>query len=114
MMMSAMRSLSVFSGRWDALNNAARFCMPWDFYALCMQYALYVARTARGCGVRTEVDVIGHGVGAGLRLAAKKQIQFALIVGEDEQRRRLVTVRDLMTGEEKRVSLESFAGQVLG
>jgi histidyl-tRNA synthetase len=76
------------------------------------QYALHVAHTARRCGVRTEVDVTGHGVGAGLRLATKKQIHFALIVGEDEQRRGLVTVRDLVTGEEQRVSIESIAQQV--
>ena len=80
---------------------------------LDMQYALYVAQTARSYGIRTEVDVTGHGVAAGLRLATKKQIQFALIVGEDEQRRGLVTVRDLMTGEEQRVSNESVAQQVL-
>src|SRR5439155_16668563 len=70
-----------------------------------MPYALYVARAARSRGVRTEVDVTGHGVGAGLRLAAKKQLQFALIVGEDEQRKGLVTVRDLVRGEEQRMSI---------
>jgi ATP phosphoribosyltransferase regulatory subunit len=80
---------------------------------LDMQYALHVAQTARSYGIRTEVDVTGHGVAAGLRLATKKQIQFALIVGEDEQRRGLVTVRDLMTGEEQRVSNESVAQRVL-
>jgi histidyl-tRNA synthetase len=74
-----------------------------------MAYALHVARTARGRGVRTEVDVTGHAVGAGLRSATKKQIRFALIVGEDEQRKGLVTVRDLETGEEQRVSIESVA-----
>jgi histidyl-tRNA synthetase len=57
--------------------------------------------------------VTGHGVGAGLRLATKKQISFALIVGEDEQRGGLVTVRDLVTGEEQRVNIESAAWQVL-
>jgi ATP phosphoribosyltransferase regulatory subunit len=78
-----------------------------------MPYALRVAHAARACGVSTEVDVTGHGIGAGLRLATKKQISFALIVGEDEQRKGLVTVRDLVRGEEQKVSLEAVAQQVL-
>ncbi len=77
-----------------------------------MPYALSIAQIARRCGVRTEVDVTGHGVGAGLRLATKKQMQFALIVGEDEQQKGLVTVRDLVRGEEQRMSIESVVQQV--
>jgi histidyl-tRNA synthetase len=62
----------------------------------------------------TEVDVTGHGVGAGLRLAVKKQMRIALIVGEDERRAGTVTVRDLATGEESVSSVESIASQKLG
>src|SRR6266702_3792112 len=64
-------------------------------------YALRVARFARARGVRTEVDVNGHGVGAGLKLAAKNQVRLALIVGDDEQRDNVVTLRNLDTGEEQ-------------
>ena len=64
-------------------------------------YALQVARSARARGVRTEVDVNGHGVGAGLKLAAKNQVRLALIVGDDEQRDNVVTLRKLDTGEEQ-------------
>ncbi|HEX3640355.1 MAG TPA: His/Gly/Thr/Pro-type tRNA ligase C-terminal domain-containing protein, partial [Ktedonobacteraceae bacterium] len=66
-----------------------------------LPYALQVAHTARSLGVRTEVDVADHGVSAGLRLAARRQIRLALIVGEDERRQGVVTVRDLVTGEEQ-------------
>ena len=65
-----------------------------------MPYALSVARSVRAGGLRTEVDVTGHGVGAGLRQAVKKQMRLALIVGEDERQAGTVTVRDLATGEE--------------
>lgn len=71
-----------------------------------MPYALLVARSARASGLQTEVDVMGHGVGAGLRLAVKKQMRLALIVGEDERRAGTVTVRDLLTGEEQVSSVE--------
>src|SRR6266699_3231938 len=64
-------------------------------------YALQVARSVRAGGVRTEVDVNGHGVGAGLKLAAKNQVRLALIAGDDEQRENVVTLRNLDTGEEQ-------------
>src|SRR5712692_2960175 len=70
-------------------------------------YALQVARSARARGVRTEVDVNGHGVGAGLKMAAKNQVRLALIVGDDEQRDNVVTLRNLDTGEEQ---VLDFAG----
>ncbi len=73
-----------------------------------LSYALRVAQAARTHGIQTEVDVTGHGVAAGLKLANKKYIRLALIVGEDEQRNSMITVRDLMTGEEQIVTLSSL------
>ena len=73
-----------------------------------MPYALQVARLTRASGMYTEVDVTTHGVGAGLRLASKRQIPLALIVGEDEQRQGMVTVRDLVTGEEQVTTVEAL------
>jgi histidyl-tRNA synthetase len=73
-----------------------------------MAYALQVARVARARGIATEVDVSGHGVGAGLKLAAKKHARLALIVGEDERRAGLVTVRDLDARSEQRLPVESI------
>src|SRR5215469_11298987 len=64
-------------------------------------YALQVARSIRSRGVRTEVDVNGHGVGARLKVAAKNQVRLVLIVGDDEQRDNVVTLRNLDTGEEQ-------------
>src|SRR5437588_4378947 len=71
-------------------------------------YALKVARSARAQGLQTEVDVTGHGVGAALKLANKRQIRLALIVGEDERQAGTVTVRNLETGEERSSCIESL------
>ena len=70
-----------------------------------MPYALQVAHSARVHGMRTEVDVTGHGVGAGLKLAAKKHIPLALIVGENERQANVVTVRNLEKAEERVLSV---------
>ncbi|HEV2662016.1 MAG TPA: ATP phosphoribosyltransferase regulatory subunit, partial [Ktedonobacteraceae bacterium] len=77
-------------------------------------YAVQVAREARANGMRTEIDVSGHGVGAGLKNAAKRQMRLALIVGEDEQRQGKVTVRDLVTGEEQIAQIATVAERVQG
>ena len=74
-----------------------------------MPYALHIARIARSSGIPIELDVTGHGVSAGLKQASKKNIPLALIVGEDERQRNVVTVHNLMTGEEQVVSSESLA-----
>jgi ATP phosphoribosyltransferase regulatory subunit len=79
-----------------------------------LSYALQVAQLARAHGVRVEVDVTGHGVGAGLKQASRRRIQLALIVGEDERRGERVTVRNLETGEEQSALLSTFASRVLG
>ncbi len=77
-------------------------------------YALQVARQARAQGMRTEVDISGHGVGAGLKMASKKQIRLALIVGEEEQHKEMVTVRDLSTGEERISPIDALTQKVEG
>jgi len=78
-----------------------------------MPYALQVARQLRSQGIRTEVDVVGNGVGASLKVAAKKQIPLALIVGEDEQQKGVVTVHDLVTGEDQVAHIEMLVDRVL-
>lgn len=79
-----------------------------------LPYALQIARSARTSGVRVETDVTGHGVGAGLRLAARKQVRFALIVGDDEQQANLVTLRDLATGTERILDSALLAHSISG
>jgi len=77
-------------------------------------YALQVARSVRKAGVRVEVDVTDHGVSGGLRQAAKKHIQLALIVGDNEQRGNVVTVRDLTTRQERVLDIQSLLCYIAG
>ncbi len=77
-----------------------------------VSYALLVARSARAQGIQTEVDVTGHGVGAGLKQAAKKQLRLAFIVGESEQQAGTVTVRNLETCEERHTTLQTLVEQI--
>lgn len=72
-----------------------------------MPYALHVAHSVRASGMPAELDVTQRGVSGGLKLAAKKHIRLALIVGDTEQQSNAVTVHDLSTGEEYLLDLEN-------
>ena len=72
-----------------------------------MPYALHIARAVREHGIRCEVDISGHSVGAALKLAVKKHILRALIVGESEAREQRVTLRDLEKGEEHNLTQDA-------
>jgi histidyl-tRNA synthetase len=72
-----------------------------------MPYALQVARAARLQGICSEVDISGHGLSAGLKLAVKKNISRALIVGENETREQRVTLRNLDSGEEQHLAQDT-------
>lgn len=79
-----------------------------------LPYTFQVARSMRARGIRVEVDVTGHGVGAGLKAAAKKQMRYALIIGEDERWEGAATMRNLATGEERTLSVEECVQKLLG
>ncbi len=70
-----------------------------------LSYALRVVSELRASGQTVELEVSGHGVGAGLKLAARKGMRWAAIVGEDEQRDDLITWHDLRHSEEQLVPL---------
>ena len=66
--------------------------------------ALEIARDLRAAGQVAELDVTGHGVGAALKLAVKKEFAMAAIVGENERLAGTVTLRRLANGEEDQIS----------
>ncbi|MBO0794342.1 MAG: histidine--tRNA ligase family protein [Ktedonobacteraceae bacterium] len=76
-----------------------------------LPYALNVAREARGLGVRTEVDVTGHGVSVGLRHASRQQVPLALIVGEDERQQGQVKLHNMRNGEERTTAVADLLSE---
>ena len=76
-------------------------------------YALEIGRALRQQGVRTEVDLNGHGVWSGLKYAANQSIRFAFIVGESERQANVVTMRNLTTGKEQRLTLNELGSSIL-
>src|SRR5581483_10261408 len=67
-----------------------------------ISYALRIARELRTGGQAVELEVSEHGVSTGLKLAARQQMQWAAIVGEEEERTKTITWHNLQNGEEER------------
>jgi len=74
--------------------------------------ALEVARAFRSAGIRTEMDLMDRGFGQQLSHAAKSA-DFAVIIGQREAASGEVTLKDLHTGEQKTVTLDTAVAGVV-
>ncbi|HVU79923.1 MAG TPA: His/Gly/Thr/Pro-type tRNA ligase C-terminal domain-containing protein, partial [Candidatus Paceibacterota bacterium] len=68
-----------------------------------------LARLLRKENVATAVDFGEKKLGDQIKAAVKHQVPYVLIVGEDEIASDAYTVRDLATGEEKKLSRQELA-----
>jgi histidyl-tRNA synthetase len=73
--------------------------------------ALVVAKALRDAGIRTEMDLMERGLGAQLAHAAKTA-NFAIVIGQREAESGQVTIKNLLTAEQKTVDLEAAIAEV--
>ncbi len=73
--------------------------------------ALVVAKALRDAGIRTEMDLMGRGLGAQLAHAAKTA-NFAIVIGQREAESGQVTIKNLLTAEQKTVDLAAAIAEV--
>lgn len=75
-------------------------------------YALRVARAFREAGLRTETDIMGRNIGAQITHASKSA-QFVAIIGKREQESGTVTLKNLISGEQRELDLPSAVREVV-
>ena len=75
-------------------------------------HALRVARAFRDAGLRTETDIMGRNIGAQITHASKSA-QFVAIIGKREQESGTVTLKDLVSGEQRELDLTSAVREVV-
>jgi histidyl-tRNA synthetase len=63
-------------------------------------------------GLNVAVDLSGRKIGDQLKIADKKGITFALIIGEEELAKKIFTLKNLKTGKEQALSLDQIAKKV--
>jgi histidyl-tRNA synthetase len=77
------------------------------------EWALTVAREFRSAGIRTELDLSGRSIGQQLSHIAKSA-DYALILGQRESTKQMVTVKDLKSGVQKDLTLPDAVREVTG
>ena len=71
-----------------------------------------IAETLRGVGLDVAVDLTDKKVGDQIKTASKQSIPFTLVIGEDEIKSGLYPLKNLETGEEKKVKVEEIAQNI--
>jgi histidyl-tRNA synthetase len=74
--------------------------------------ALKLATTLRRARIGADVHVLGRSVKAQMRDAVRSGARYAVIIGEDELAAREVTLKDLASQEQRRVSFDDLPGAV--
>ena len=66
--------------------------------------ALEVTRELRGSGIICSIDLMGRGFSAQMKNAGKSA-DYAVIIGEDEVRSGMITVKNMKGGEQQTLPL---------
>jgi histidyl-tRNA synthetase len=67
-----------------------------------------LARSLRAAGHRVEYDLDGKNLKAQMKAADRRRARYAVILGEDEVSKGIVSLRDLSNSEQTSVSMEDF------
>lgn len=73
-----------------------------------------MVRHLRGAGVTTLADVDGRKMAAQLKQADREGVAKALILGTDELAKGTVTLRDLVTGEQREIGIDQVVEAIRG
>jgi histidyl-tRNA synthetase len=76
------------------------------------QPAFLLANRLRAAGIAADLDHTGRSLKAQMRMANARGARYALILGEDEAAKGVVTLRNLQTHEQEEVPLESIVQRV--
>ena len=74
--------------------------------------ALKIATSLRRQSVGAEIDLMGRTMRGQMKDAARSGAKWAAIIGDEELASREVTLKDLATGEQRRVAIEGLAAAV--
>jgi histidyl-tRNA synthetase len=102
-------AVGMAGGDEEAARSGA-LVVPMDRGGDVMGLAVRAAERLRGAGVRTELEIMRRGTGKALKGADQRGLRWAVIVGTDEAAQGKVTVKDLVSGEQRLVDPEELSG----
>jgi histidyl-tRNA synthetase len=74
--------------------------------------ASILAEKLRSTGVNVVINISDKKLGDQIKLADKQKIPFVIVLGEDEIKSGLYPLKNLSTGDEKKVRVEEIAGEI--
>lgn len=82
------------------------------FDQACMTYGLSVCQTLRNSGIATEIYPDVSKLKKQFEYADKKMIPFTLVIGPDEMQTGMLSLKNLETGEQEKLSLDSILSKL--
>ena len=73
--------------------------------------AIEIARAFRSAGIRTEMDLMGRGIGAQIAHASRS-VDYVVVIGQREAESGNLTLKNLQTSEQKTVDLANAIAEV--
>ena len=74
--------------------------------------AIELSSKLRDMGINTAVDYTSKKLGDQIKIADKQKIPFVICLGEDEVKSEVYTIKNLESGEEKKLKLEEISNAV--
>ena len=73
-----------------------------------MKQSLEIAQELRNAGIKTEVDLMERGISKNLKYANSMSIPYVVFVGQKELDSGKLTLRDMKSGKEEKLSIENM------
>jgi histidyl-tRNA synthetase len=77
-----------------------------------MDFAQQLVYKLRGCNVWAETDLMDRSLKAQMKYADKKGFAFTIVLGDDEIEAGKGVLKDMRTGDQKDVSLDSIVDRL--
>ena len=74
--------------------------------------ACRIAAKLRSAGIPTDIEIMGRKMGKAMKYASGLDVKYAVIIGAQELEQDSVTVRDMESGEQKLVRIDSLADEL--
>jgi len=74
--------------------------------------AYKIAAKLRSAGISTDVEIMGRKMGKAMKYASGLDVKYAVIVGAQELQQDSVTVRDMVSGEQKLIKIDSLIDEL--
>ncbi len=76
-------------------------------------YALETTSKLREAGINTDMDLLGRSIGKNFGYADALGIPFAVVIGEEEVKAKKLSVKNMKTGEQKKMTFEELISSLV-